>query len=181
MLEEQLAIITGFWQAPEGELFSFSGKHYTVTDSPGLPKPVQRPRPPVVIGGSGPKRTPRLAAEYADEYNAAFDGVAGTQAAFGRVRDAVAAAGRPPESMIYSIAQVVCCGRNATELERRAASIGRELDEMREHGLAGTPAEVADQIASFAEIGAERVYLQILDLQDIDHLELIAAEVLPAV
>ncbi|HXP20017.1 MAG TPA: LLM class F420-dependent oxidoreductase [Streptosporangiaceae bacterium] len=181
MLEEQLAIITGLWQAPDGELFSFSGKHYTVTDSPALPKPVQRPRPPVVIGGGGQKRTPRLAAAYADEYNAAFDGVTGTQAAFGRVRDAVAGAGRSPESMIYSIAQVVCCGRNAAELERRAASIGRELDEMREHGLAGTPGEIIDKLGQFAAIGTERVYLQILDLQDIDQLELIAAEVLPAV
>ena len=180
MLEEQLAIITGLWQAPEGELFSASGKHYSVTDSPALPKPVQRPRPPILIGGGGQKRTPRLAAAYADEYNAPFDGVTGTEAAFGRVRAAVAAAGRPESSMIYSTAQVVCCGRSAAELERRAAAIGRELDEMREHGLAGTPDEIVEKINQFAGIGTQRVYLQILDLNDIEHLELIAAEVLPA-
>jgi F420-dependent oxidoreductase-like protein len=181
MLDEQLAVITGLWQTPEGERFTFSGKHYSVTDSPALPKPAQRPRPPVIIGGGGQKRTPRLAATYADEYNAAFDRVPGTQAAFDRVRDAVGNAGRPESSMIYSAAQVVCCGRNAGEIGRRAAAIGREADEMRENGLAGTPDEIVAKIGEFAAIGAERVYLQVLDLDDIDHLELIATEVLPAV
>lgn len=181
MLEEQLAIITGLWQTPDGEQFSFSGKHYTVTDSPALPKPAQRPRPPVVIGGGGPKRTPRLAAAYADEYNSGFDSVTGTKASFERVAAAVAAAGRPESSMVYSTAQVVCCGRTIAELERRAAAIGRELDELREHGLAGTPDEIVAKIGEFAGVGAHRVYLQVLDLQDIEHLELIAAEVLPAI
>jgi len=180
MLEEQLAIITGLWTTPQGEKFSFAGEHYTVVDSPALPKPAQRPRPPVIIGGGGQKRTPRLAAAYADEYNAAFDRVPGTQAAFNRVREAVATAGRAESSMIYSVAQVVCCGRNLAELARRASAIGRDLDEMRENGLAGTPVEIAAKIGDFAKIGAERMYLQILDLDDIDHLELIAAEVLPA-
>ena len=71
-LEEQLAIITGLWGTKEGETFSFDGVHYTVKDSPGLPKPVQHPRPPVIIGGGGPRRTPRLAALYADEFNRPF-------------------------------------------------------------------------------------------------------------
>ncbi len=181
MLEEQLAVITGLWTTAEGEKFSFSGEHYTVTDSPGLPKPVQRPRPPVIIGGGGPKRTPRIAATYADEYNAAFDKPEGSQAAFNRVRAAVETAGRPESSMVYSVAQVVCCGRDETEIARRASAIGREVDELREHGLTGTPDEVVTKIGEFAKVGAERVYLQILDLDDLAHLELLAAEVLPAV
>lgn len=181
MLEEQLAVITGLWRAPDGEPFSFSGKHYTVTDSPALPKPLQRPGPPVIIGGSGKKRTPRLAAAYADEYNVSFDGVQGTLEAIGRVRAAVEAAGRAESSMVYSAAQVVCCGRTAAELERRAAAIGREVDELRENGLAGTPDEVVAKIGQFAAIGTERIYLQILDLEDVDHLELIGTEVMPAV
>jgi F420-dependent oxidoreductase-like protein len=181
MLEEQLAVITGLWTAAEGEKFSFSGEHYTVTDSPGLPKPLQRPRPPVIIGGGGQKRTPRIAAAYADEYNAAFDSPDGSQAAFNRVRTAVEAAGRPESSMVYSVAQVVCCGRDEAEIARRAAAIGREVDELREHGLTGTPAEVVAKIGEFAKVGAERVYLQVLDLDDVAHLELLAAEVLPAV
>jgi F420-dependent oxidoreductase-like protein len=178
--EEQLAIITGLWQTPEGELFNFSGKHYTVTDSPGLPKPAQRPKPPVLIGGSGPNRTPRLAATYADEYNVAFSKLDDTAAAFGRVRDAVAAAGRDPGSMTYSVAQTVCCGRDEAELARRAAAIGRKPADLRDNGLAGTPAEIADQIGQFAGIGAQVTYLQVLDLGDLDHLALLA-ELLPLV
>jgi F420-dependent oxidoreductase-like protein len=116
--EEQLAIITGLWQTPEGERFAFDGKHYTVTDSPGLPKPAQRPRPPVLIGGHGPRRTPRLAATYADEYNVGFSSVDDTAAAFGRVREACSAAGREQWPMSYSAAQVVCCGRSPDELCR---------------------------------------------------------------
>jgi F420-dependent oxidoreductase-like protein len=181
MLEEQLAVITGLWAADDGAPFSYSGTHYTVTGSPALPKPAQRPGPPVIIGGGGQRKTPRLAAAYAAEYNAAFDMVPGTEAAFDRVRAAVAAAGRPAESMTYSAAQVVCCGRDRAELERRAAAIGRQPDELREHGLAGTPAEIISKIGEFAQIGTERMYLQVLDLHDIAHLELIAAEVLPAV
>lgn len=181
MLEEQLAIITGLWTTGVGERFSFIGKHYTVTDSPALPKPVQQPRPPVIIGGGGQKRTPRLAAAYADEYNAAFDRVAGTQAAFDRVRTAVSAAGRPANSMVYSIAQVVCCGRDKAEFDARAVAIGRQADELRENGLAGTPAEIVDKLGKYAEIGTQRVYLQVLDLTDIEHLELLAEQVLPQV
>ncbi len=177
--EEQLAIITGLWATPEGDKFSFSGAHYVVTDSPGLPKPVQRPRPPVLIGGTGARRTPRLAARYADEYNVPFEGVAETAAAFGRVREACSAAGRAAESMTYSVAHVVCCGRSQAELARRAASIGRDVADLRNDGIAGTPAEVAETIARYAEIGAQRTYLQVLDLHDLDHLDLIAAEVIP--
>ena len=181
MLEEQLAIITGMWSAPQGTPFSFQGTQYTVTDSPALPKPAQRPKPPVIIGGGGPKRTPRLAAAYADEFNAAFDSVSGSQAAFERVRAAVQAAGRADSSMTYSAAQVVCCGRDEDEIKRRAAAIGREPDELRENGLAGTPEEIVAKIGQFGAIGAERLYLQILDLDDLGHLELLAAEVLAAV
>jgi F420-dependent oxidoreductase-like protein len=181
MLGEQLAIITGLWQTPEQQKFSFRGAHYQVTDSPGLPKPAQRPRPPVLIGGAGTRRTPRLAAAYADEFNLGFHSVPDSAAAFGRVRAACAAAGRDAASLRYSVAHTVCCGRDTAELERRAAAIGRPLADLRADAVAGTPAEVIDRIGQFGEIGADGVYLQVLDLDDIDHLELIAAEVLPQV
>jgi F420-dependent oxidoreductase-like protein len=171
---EQLEIITGLWATPEGGTYSFSGKHYTVTDSPGLPKPAQRPRPPVIIGGGGPVRTPRLAARFADEFNLAFASMDDTAAAFGRVRAACDSAGREQSSMIYSVAQTVCCGRTPAEVDKRAAAIGRDPAELRASGLAGSPAEIADRLGTFAELGAERVYLQVLDLQDLDHLELLA-------
>jgi F420-dependent oxidoreductase-like protein len=179
--EEQLEVITGLWDVPDGGTFSFQGQYYTVVDSPALPRPVQRPRPPLIIGGGGPKRTPRLAASFADEYNLPFGTVDDTGAAFGRVREACAAAGRHETSMIYSVAQTVCCGRSRAEVDRRAAAIGRDAAELAASGLAGTPGELVDKIGQFARIGAERVYLQVLDLGDVDHLELLASEVLPQV
>ena len=180
-LEEQLAIITGLWQTPAGEKFSYEGTHYQVADSPGLPKPVQRPRPPVIIGGHGPRRTPALAAKYADEFNIAFSKPGEVAAQFGRVREACAAAGRDPGSLVYSAAHVVCCGKDEATLSRRAAAIGRDLADLRADGVAGSPAEVVDKIGAFAEAGAQTFYLQVLDLDDLDHLADIAGEVLPQV
>jgi F420-dependent oxidoreductase-like protein len=176
-LEEQLEIITGLWDVPDGGTFSFKGTYFTVADSPALPKPVQRPRPPVIIGGTGRKRAPYLAAKFADEYNVPFGSLEDTAAAFGRVRQACAAVGRHETSMIYSAAHMVCCGRTKAELDRRTAAIGGGARE----GLVGTPGEIADAIGKFAEIGAEHFYLQVLDLTDLDHLELLAAEVMPRV
>jgi F420-dependent oxidoreductase-like protein len=181
MFAEQLAVITGLWETPEGQTFSYDGTYYKVVDSPGLPKPVQRPRPPVIIGGEGKRRTPALAARYADEFNAAFLPLEEAAAQFGRVREACQAAGRDPSSMVLSAAHVVCCGKDEAELRRRAAAIGRQVDELRENGLAGTPGEIVDKIGKFAETGVSTVYLQVLDLTDLDHLEQLAAEVLPQV
>jgi F420-dependent oxidoreductase-like protein len=178
-LEEQLEIITGLWGTPEGQTYSFSGKHYQLTDSPALPKPAQA-RPPVIIGGHGAKRTPRLAAAYADEFNVPFSSVADTGATYERVRAACTAAGRT-KPMIYSAAQTVCCGRTDAELTRRADAIGLTPDKAREDGLGGSPAEIVDKIGQFAELGAERIYLQVLDLADLEHIELLAAEVMTQV
>ncbi|MER7332194.1 MULTISPECIES: LLM class F420-dependent oxidoreductase [unclassified Micromonospora] len=178
-LEEQLEVITGLWATPPGKTYDFAGTYYPVSDSPALPKPVQDPRPPILLGGMGPKRTPRLAARYADEFNLPFVSVEDSAAQFGRVRDACAEAGRDPGELCWSNALVLCCGRDDAEVARRAAAIGREPDELRVNGLAGTPAEVVDKIGRYAEVGSERLYLQVLDLADLDHLELVAAEVMP--
>lgn len=175
---EQLDIITGLWATPVGESFSYDGSHYRVSESPALPKPEQRPRPPVLVGGAGPRRTPRLAAVHAEEYNVPFSPLEETSAAFERTRSAVVESGRS-EPMVYSAAQVLCCGRNDAEVARRAEAIGRDVTELKANGLAGTPAEVADRIGQFADAGAQRMYLQVLDLSDLDHLELVATEVAP--
>ena len=172
--EEQLQVVTGLWEA-DGP-FTFRGEHYTVVDSPGLPKPAQRPRPPVIVGGGGPKRTPRLAATYADEFNLPFHSLSDTDAQFRRVEEACRLTGR---SVVLSAAQVLCVGRDDAEVRRRADAIGRDADELRENGLAGTPDEVVDKASRFAQAGAERLYLQVLDLDDLDHLELVASEVAP--
>jgi alkanesulfonate monooxygenase SsuD/methylene tetrahydromethanopterin reductase-like flavin-dependent oxidoreductase (luciferase family) len=76
---------------------------------------------------------------------------------------------------------VLCVGADEAELDRRAAAIGRDKDELRDNGLAGTPQEVVDKIGRYAELGAERVYLQVLDLSDLDHLRLVARDVMPNV
>ena len=179
--EEQLAIITGLWETPEGQTFSFDGTHYQVTDSPGLPKPVQRPRPPVIVGGGGRRRTPALAARYADEFNANFVTPADAAGLFGRVRDACRDAGRDPASMRFTVAHTVCCGKDDAELRRRAAAIGRDPARLRAGAIAGSPSEVVDRIGQYAETGASTVYLQVLDLGDLEHLDLLAADVLPQV
>jgi F420-dependent oxidoreductase-like protein len=177
--EEQLAIVTGLWNTPVGETFDFDGKHYQLFRSPALPKPVQDGGIPIIVGGAGKKRTPRLAARYADEFNVPFASVEDNARLFAGVREACEEAGRDPASMVYSSALVLCVGRDEAEIARRAAAIGREVAELRERGVAGTPAEAVDILGRYAEAGAERVYLQVLDLADLDHLDLVAGDVAP--
>src|SRR6266568_2979988 len=171
-LEEQLAIVTGLWHTSLGERFTFSGRYYEVVDSPGLPKPVQRPGPPVIVGGKGPRRTPQLAARFADEFNIAFSTLDEPREMYERVARACAVAGRDT-GPVLSAAQTVACVRTEAEARKRAEAIGREPL------LFGSPAQVVDQIGRFAELGATRMFLQILDLSDLDHLDVIASDVAP--
>lgn len=179
-LEEQFEIITGLWSTPIGEHFDFQGRHYQLRDSVALPKPVQSPRPPLIVGGVGPRRTPRLAARFADEYNVPFCDVETTARQFDLVRRAAEAVGRDPESIIYSAAQVVCIAATEAELDTRAAAIGREVDELRKNGVAGTIEEATARLAEFADKGASRVYLQFLDLSDVDQLRFIGETLIPS-
>lgn len=173
LLEEQLAIVTGLWETPAGARFSFEGDHYRLEDSPALPKPAQE-RLPVIVGGLGERRTPRLAAEFADEHNLPFP-------ALDRIRPLFAALDRAIEReertrpIVRSAALVTVVGDDEATFSRRAAAIGREPAELREHGIAGRRAEVEDRLGALAEAGVERLYLQTLDLTDLDHLDEIAA------
>ncbi|MEU9105240.1 LLM class F420-dependent oxidoreductase [Streptomyces xanthophaeus] len=176
-LEEQLAIVTGLWATESGRRFDYAGRHYQVENSPALPKPAQA-KVPVLIGGHGARRTPRLAARYADEFNMPFASVADSARQFARVREAAAEAGRRAGDLLYSNALVVCVGKDDAEVARRAAAIGREVDELKANGLAGSPDEVVDKLGTYAAIGSSRTYLQLLDLDDLDHLELISSRVL---
>jgi F420-dependent oxidoreductase-like protein len=178
-LEEQLAIVTGLWNTPEGKRFSFDGTHYQLRESPALPKPVQQPHPPIIVGGAGAKRTPALAARYAAEFNLAFQPHDAFTAACDRVRAACEAIGRDPGSMVYSAALTLCCGADEAEFTRRAAAIGRDPAEIRRDGAAGTPDEVAERLRAYRDAGAARMYLQVLDLTDLDHLGLVAETVVP--
>ncbi len=179
-LAEQLEIVTGLWATPKGERFSFSGRHYQLADSPALPKPHQSPHPPVIVGGYGARRTPRLAARHAAEFNLPFGDVATTAAQYERVKAACEQVGRDPATLVLSVAVVACCATSSAELARRAGRIGREVDELRAHGAAGRPADVVETLARYGEIGATRAYLQLLDLDDLDHVRLLGEEVLPA-
>ncbi|WP_434597822.1 LLM class F420-dependent oxidoreductase [Streptomyces sp. A5-4] len=174
-LEEQLAIVTGLWATKTGEKFSYDGTYYQLTDSPALPKPAQA-KVPVLIGGHGASRTPRLAAQYADEFNIPFASLEDSEKQFGRVRAAAEKAGRRAGELVYSNALVACVGKDDTEVARRAAVIGREVEELKANGLAGSPAEVVDKIGRYGAIGASRIYLQMLDLDDLDHLELVSSQ-----
>ena len=179
-LEEQLEIITGLWATPTGKTFDYTGSHYSIAGSPALPKPVQQPHPPIIIGGGGPKRTPALAARFAAEFNLAFPTLEFAQLQCGRVRAAVERVGRAATDITYSAAFAVCAGRTEAEIARRAAAISREVDELRANTpLVGTPAEIVDRLGPFADAGIVRVYLQLLDMADLDHLELFASKVLP--
>jgi F420-dependent oxidoreductase-like protein len=177
--EEQLAIVTGLWNTPAGETFHFDGAHYRLSGSPALPKPVQDGGIPVIVGGKGRARTPRLAARYAAEFNVPFDTADENARLFAGVREACSEAGRDPASLVYSSALTVCVGRDDAEVARRAEAIGQDVAGVRRQGVAGTPAEVVDQLGRYAEAGAQRIYLQVLDVADLDHLDLIAAEVAP--
>ncbi|MFD9305451.1 LLM class F420-dependent oxidoreductase [Streptomyces sp. NPDC060048] len=176
-LEEQLAIVTGLWATEPGATFDYRGVHYQVENSPALPKPAQA-KIPVLIGGHGAKRTPRLAAQYADEFNMPFASIQDSERQFGRVRAAAEEAGRKAGDLVYSNALVVCVGKDDAEVARRASAIGRDVDELKANGLAGSPAEVVERIGAYEEVGSSRIYLQLLDLADLDHLELISARVL---
>ncbi len=174
---EQLEIITGLWSTPQGQCFSYAGTHFTLENSPALPKPAQATIP-IIIGGGGAKRTPALAARFASEFNLPFRSLPATGEQYERVRAAALGTGR---SLLYSAAQIVCCGRDEGEFARRAASIGRDPADLRESGVAGTVPECLSRLKEFAALGADRVYLQVLDLHDLDHIALIAGELLPAV
>jgi F420-dependent oxidoreductase-like protein len=176
-LTEQLEIVTGLWSTPDGARFTYHGDHYQLVDAPALPKPVQRPGPPIIIGGRGPKRTPELAARFGTEYNVPFTTIANTARQYEAVLDACSRLGRerPP---VFSAGLLVYCGRTPAEIEHRSRGHGVKSALPPEDALCGTPAQVVDRIGEFASIGADVVYLR-LDLRDLDHVTLLAAEVLP--
>lgn len=181
-LAEQLEVVTGLWRTPLGETYSFKGEHYQLLNAPALPKPVQRPGPPVIVGGSGPKRTPDLAARYADEFNMPFKTVAETSAAYHRVREACDRTGRTVSGrapLVLSAGVVVAIGRTEAEAQRRAAPLQAKSALPAEDWVVGSPAQLVDRLGEFAAIGTTRVHLRLIDFHDLDHLELIAAEVLP--
>jgi F420-dependent oxidoreductase-like protein len=179
MLEEQLEIVTGMWATPPGESYSFTGRHHSIVDSPALPKPAQQPRPPIILGGWGTKRTPRLAARFADEFNLPpFNPPDATAAAFARVRAACEEIGRDPATLEYSVTLTTVCGADQAEVERRGAVSPAQFQAA---DCAGTPDQVLEQLLAYREVGATRAYLRVLDLRDAEQITLLGDAVLPGV
>ncbi|MBD8219983.1 LLM class F420-dependent oxidoreductase [Microbacterium sp. CFBP 13617] len=179
LLEEQLQVVTGLWQTPDAETFSFDGEHYRLDAAPALPRPVQSPVP-VIVGGGGPKRTPALAARYATEFNIGFVAEDQISAAFARVRAACETAERDPATLKLSVALPTIVGTDDAEIERRVAAIGQTRAQF-DNGanLIGTPAQIADKVERLRALGAERVYFQLVDLRDVAHADLVGTELLP--
>ena len=180
-LDEQLQVIRGLWETPVGERFSFSGRHYRLVDSPALPKPAQSPRPPIIVGGRGAVRTPALAARHADEYNVPFASVETCTRQYRRLGNACDGVGRDPSLLVHSAAVTVCCGRNRKEVRRRAALVGLDGSDPERGAIVGSPDQVLHALARYRDAGASRLYLQLIDLRDVAHIELLSEEVLPHV
>ncbi len=178
LLEEQLEVVTGLWSTPVGEQFDFAGEHYTLEHAPALPKPLQSPMP-LIIGGAGPKRTPALAARFATEFNIGFRSEDVVAETFDGVRRACEQIGRDPATLRTSVALPTVVATNNADYLRRLAAISANADTFAEVNIAGTPEAAVEKLLRLRELGADRVYLQLVDLRDLDHLELIAAEVLP--
>lgn len=173
-LGEALEIITGLWATSEGDAFSFAGEHYTLSGSPALPKPRQRPMPPIIIGGTGKRITPRLASRYANEFNVPFKSPSDWVAACGPTVEACEERERDPETLVWSAVQVLAVGSNEAEFSRRAAAIGRETSDLRQNGVAGIADEALGCIEEFKAAGCDRLYFQCLDLNDLDQLNELA-------
>jgi F420-dependent oxidoreductase-like protein len=178
-LEEELTVITGLWETPSGETFDFDGRFFQVTNSPCLPKPIQQPRPPIIVGGGGAKRTPALAARFADEFNTPFLSPADAAQQYARVDEACDGIGRDPRSIRHTAALIVCCGEDDDTVAHRAKAIGWSVDDLKRYGACGSPDDVAGRIREWEAAGATTAYLQIMDMSDLDHVRLIGREVMP--
>jgi alkanesulfonate monooxygenase len=195
-LAEALELITGLWTMPVGQRYSFDGAHYRLRDSPGLPKPKQQPGPPIILGGTGRKRTPALAGRYADEFNLQtsrrrapeaqkwLDSSAESHAVadqIERVRSTAAAAGRDPADIVFSMSAAMGVGHTS---EQAAAALDPAYFGSQGFDgtvLRGSPAQIVDQLGPYEELGISRIYLraptQLTPLTE--NFELFAGEVLP--
>jgi len=178
-LEEQLSVITGLWSTPAGERFSFTGKHYQIDECANFPGIPAGARPRIVIGGVGPRRTPGLAARFADEFNTGLGLGEGIRERFATFRRMCAEQGRDPGTVRLSTTLPVCCGLRREEASRRAESLGEPGARLLSQGVVGTPADVLGRLEQFAAIGVDTVYFHLYDVDDLDHVRLLGQEVLP--
>ncbi len=188
LLEEQLEIVHRLWTE---DSVTFTGRHYRLDDCPALPKPLQQPRPPLILGGSAKPRAVALAVRLADEYNTLLASIDDCRERKSVLVDACESAGRDPATLPLTLMATCVVGEDRTQLLERVRGVlevfgsGDEdpevvLSERRERWIAGTPDEVVERLAALAEAGVERVYLQHLAHKDMEMVELIGEAVLPA-
>ena len=180
-LAEQFEVITGMWTTPVGSSFSYSGKYYQLDEGPALPKPLQQPMPPLIVGGRGPKKTPALAARFAAEWNVAFQTVGAMREMVAAAEAACEAIGRDPATLCSSVALATVIGESAAEIERRLRATNQDPERLKDAGLYGSPADVAARLGEYAALGISRVYLQLLDISDLEQVALIGRELAPLV
>ena len=186
LLEEQLEIITRQWSE---ESLDFDGRHYGLEGLESRPKPLQQPRPPVIVGGSARPRTARLAARFADEYNTIFASNDELRERRENVRRASAEAGREP--LVFSLMTTCVVGRDRDELHGRIARLlarfGRDgtpeeyIRERRDRAVLGTVDEAVERLRELEQLGVERIFLQHLVHEDVEMVRLLGDEVAPAV
>ena len=190
LLAEQVEIVHRLWDRDEDEV-SFDGRHYRLDASVALPKPVQEPHPPLIMGGAAGPRSAGLAARWADEYNVTSVDPAAARERRERVAAACETVGRDSAGIRFSIMTTTVVGADRPELERRVGALLRKegegddveafLGDPRPHQLVGTVEQVVDRLRAFAEAGVQRVFLQHLVHEDLDMVELVGREIVPAV
>ncbi|HEY2601548.1 MAG TPA: LLM class F420-dependent oxidoreductase [Thermoleophilaceae bacterium] len=177
-LEETLQVLDGLWTTRPGERFSFHGRHVQIDECANFPALVQRPRPEIVIGGTGPRRTPTLAARYADEFNSGM--AEGSSERFETVRRICEELGRDPGTLRMSATLPVCCGSSQNEIDRRLERLGEPGMRLLSRGVIGEPQDVRAELENLAEAGCETVYFHIFDIDDLEHIRLLGSETVSA-
>ena len=188
MLAEQVEIVHGLWGG-EGDVFSFAGTHYRLDACPALPKPLQDPHPPLIMGGRAGPRSAALAARWADEYDVVYVDPAEAKERVDRVSAACEAIGRDPGTVRRSLLTKTIVGADEAEVRRRAAELieweehdgdaDAYLADLRATNVIGTPEQVLERLAEFAAAGIQRVMVHQLVHTDLDQVELIGREVIP--
>ena len=188
LLEEQLEIVHRLWTE---DSVTFAGRHYRLDDCPPLPKPLQQPRPPLILGGNAKPRAVALAVRLADEYNTLLASIDDCRERKSILVEACESAGRDPATLPLTLMATCVVGEDQAQVLDRVRGVlkvfgsGNEdpaavLAERRERWIAGTPDEVVERLASLTEAGVERVYLQHLAHGDTEMVELVGEAVLPA-
>jgi F420-dependent oxidoreductase-like protein len=177
-LEEQLEILTGLWNTPAAEPFSYHGQHWQIENSVAFPG--KWPAPKLIVGGMGPRRTPSLAARFADEFNAAFAPLEQASERFALVRRLAEEAGRDPATLKTSIViPRLCVGETDADVARRVEILGPPVGEIPDQGLAGSPEYIAERLSEWVQGGAQRIYVHQLEVEDLDHIRLLGERVRP--